>query len=108
MDLRRNLKRKPDLDIFQEILASDEQMEVIDLNTPTFEELPAPETQPSQGDTVLTSTNDPTNIDDEETAKRRSQQEIDTIIDEKMRELEQQQQLQTTQDRSMRFLARSR
>ncbi|KAI8126534.1 Embryonic polarity protein dorsal [Lucilia cuprina] len=107
LDLRRNLKRKPDLDIFQEILASEikeqepisnEKMEVIDLNTPTAEELPASQSQQSQGDTVLTPTStDTTNVDDEE-AKRRSQQEIDTIIDEKMRELEQQQHLQTPQD----------
>lgn len=102
MDLRRNLKRKPDLDIFQEILAvsSDEKpstpipaMEVIDLNTPTYE-------QPqSQGQSIVsettastTETHDVTderfeNRDDDE-AKR---QEIDNIIDEKMRELEQQQ-----------------
>lgn len=105
LDLRRNLKRKPDLDIFQEILASDikeqitnEKMEVIDLNTPTCEEIPAPQTQPVQDEntTLLTTTNDQTNLDDEEEAKRRSQQEIDTIIDEKMRELEQQQQQQQT------------
>ncbi|TMW48952.1 hypothetical protein DOY81_005977 [Sarcophaga bullata] len=42
LDLRRNLKWKPDLDIFQEILGSDiknyipnDEVQVIDLNTPS-------------------------------------------------------------------------
>ena len=118
LDLRRNLKRKPDLDIFQEILGSDiknyipnDKMEVIDLNTPTGEELPKG-LQESHTETLLTSTNDITNIDnkdinddndnniDEDEVKRRSQQEIDTIIDEKMREFEEKQQHQNLQDQS--------
>ncbi|XP_073824982.1 embryonic polarity protein dorsal-like isoform X1 [Musca autumnalis] len=103
LDLRRNLKRKPDYDIFHEILsvaASEKQqipttaLEVIDLNTPTSEQ-PSSENQTivSEPTTDQTLTNEPCDerLDDEET-KRRSQQEIDTIIDEKMRELEQQQQ----------------
>uniref|UniRef100_A0A1I8MTG7 RHD domain-containing protein n=1 Tax=Musca domestica TaxID=7370 RepID=A0A1I8MTG7_MUSDO len=103
LDLRRNLKRKPDFDIFHEILsvASSEKqqavapaMEVIDLNTPTSEQ-PSSENQTivSEPTTQLTLTNEPCDerLDDEE-SQRLSQQAIDTIIDEKMRELEQQQQ----------------
>lgn len=110
-DLRRNLKRKPDLDIFQEILGTVTKDfipndEVIDLNTPSSEKLPT-RLQDSHTEILLTSTNDITNIDNkdfnndnntEEEVKRRSQQEIDTIIDEKMRELEEQQQQQTSQN----------
>uniref|UniRef100_A0A2Y9D4N3 RHD domain-containing protein n=1 Tax=Stomoxys calcitrans TaxID=35570 RepID=A0A2Y9D4N3_STOCA len=117
LDLRRNLKRKPDYDIFQEILGVDSRiasgdkklqfnapsMEVIDLNTPTTDQQPAADqTIVSEAKQTVTSTDEPTtmttneniDVDYDEESKRRSQQEIDSIIDEKMRELEQQQQEQ--------------
>lgn len=111
LDLRRNLKRKPDYDIFQEILGVESSigsvekpaaMEVIDLNTPTDEEM-QPKMQTIVSETTQsTLTDDPNNEridndDDDEESKRRSQQEIDTIIDEKMRELEQQEQMSAMQ-----------
>lgn len=100
LDLRRNLKRKPDLDIFQEILCTEikeqeqttnETFEVIDLITPTGNALQNSQYFQPQDETLLTATENKATIEEEE-AKRRNQEEIDLIIDEKMRELEQQRQ----------------
>ncbi|XP_067625364.1 embryonic polarity protein dorsal [Eurosta solidaginis] len=91
-NLRRTLKRKPDEDIFQEILAAAGQIkpvvvDVIDLNTPT-----APP-QPEVNHIVEHSISEET----EEADKRRKESEIDAIIDEKVRELEIQEQQQNQQ-----------
>ncbi|XP_017854500.2 embryonic polarity protein dorsal isoform X1 [Drosophila busckii] len=102
-NLHRHLKRKPDEDIFQQILRLDGSaakremptIEVIDLNTPTLEQ-PEP--------TLLELVSDQVPQDMEQVAaeaaaaaeaeaeaqRLRTEQEIDTIIDEKVRELEQQ------------------
>ncbi|KAL9925841.1 embryonic polarity protein dorsal-like isoform 1-T9 [Glossina fuscipes fuscipes] len=94
-DLRRNLKRKPDLDIFQQILNVDREIqqtavtssEIIDLNTPTGEEEKNFENNLFDIETTLTLTNDPKHAVTED----RNSLEIDSIIEEKIRELEQQQ-----------------
>ncbi|KRF85546.1 uncharacterized protein Dvir_GJ26245, partial [Drosophila virilis] len=101
-NLHRHLKRKPDEDIFQQILSVDTgaakreppTIEVIDLNTPTLEQ-PEPELRLFDGTTEAVDVTEQAPQDMEaadaeaEAERLRTEQEIDTIIDEKVRELEQ-------------------
>ncbi|XP_036341343.1 embryonic polarity protein dorsal-like [Rhagoletis pomonella] len=91
-NLRRMLKRKPDEDIFEEILAAagaikPAVLEVIDLNTPTA--APHQEVDQLFNNAII--------VEAEEADKRRRENEIDAIIDEKVRELEQPDQQQLNQ-----------
>uniref|UniRef100_A0A1A9WBI7 RHD domain-containing protein n=1 Tax=Glossina brevipalpis TaxID=37001 RepID=A0A1A9WBI7_9MUSC len=96
-DFRRNLKRKPDLDIFQQILNVDREIhqttvtssEIIDLNTPTADEEKNLQTNLSDIETTMTMTNTPKQA----VTENRDSLDIDSIIEEKVRELEQQQVL---------------